>query len=140
MCDSQGVPLAVQITAGQRHESKSLAVVETAHTGPAFGDRQLRPRRLAADKGYDFARVRNWLAERDIAAVIPRRRLRGSVPENSFDHLTYHRRNAIERCIGWLKHCRRIATRFEKTASNFLAMIKLAFIQQYFRRHLRDTT
>ena len=115
-------------------------MVQAAHTGPAFGDRDARPQRLAGDKGYDFPRVRNWLNARHIVPVIPRRRLAGSVPDESFDRLTYHRRNAIERCIGWLKHCRRIATRFEKTANNFLAMLKLAFIQQYFRRHLRDTT
>ncbi len=47
----------------------------------------------------------------------------------------YRRRNVIERCIGWLKHARRIATRYEKTAVKFLAMI-----EHYFRTHLRDTT
>ncbi|MCH7849574.1 MAG: transposase, partial [Planctomycetes bacterium] len=40
----------------------------------------------------------------------------------------------------WLKHARRIATRYEKTAVNFLAMLKLAMIQRYFRIYLRDTT
>ena len=39
-----------------------------------------------------------------------------------------------------LKHARRIATRHEETAVNFLAMLKLAMIQRYFRIHLRDTT
>ena len=39
----------------------------------------------------------------------------------------------IECCIGWLKECRRIGTRFEKLALNFLAMIKLAIIRRYLR-------
>ena len=56
------------------------------------------------------------------------------------DKDTYRRRNVIERCIGWLKHARRIATRYEKTAVNFLAMLKVAMIQHYFKTHLRDTT
>ena len=42
----------------------------------------------------------------------------------------------VERCIGWLKHARRIATRFEKTAVNFLAMLKLAMISVH--RALRE--
>lgn len=53
---------------------------------------------------------------------------------------TYHRRNVIERSISWLKQARRIATRYEKLALNFLAMLKLAMIQRYLRIHLRDTT
>ncbi len=39
----------------------------------------------------------------------------------------------IECCVGWLKECRAIATRFEKLAVNFLAMLKLALIQRYLR-------
>ena len=42
-------------------------------------------------------------------------------------------RNVIERAIGKLKQCRSIATRFEKLADSFLAMIQLAFIQLYLR-------
>ena len=45
----------------------------------------------------------------------------------------YRRRNAIERCVGWLKGCRSIATRHEKLAVNFAAMLKLAFLRQYLR-------
>ena len=43
------------------------------------------------------------------------------------------RRNAIERCVGWLKGCRSIATRHEKLAVNFATMLKLAFLRQYLR-------
>jgi transposase len=45
----------------------------------------------------------------------------------------YRRRNTVERCIGWLKCCRRIATRHEKLATTFLAMVKLAMIQRCLR-------
>ena len=51
----------------------------------------------------------------------------------TFDPDVYRRRNVIERCIGWLKHARRIAARYEKLAVNFLAMVKLAIIQRYLR-------
>lgn len=50
-----------------------------------------------------------------------------------FDKKAYKRRNAIERCVGWLKECRRIGTRFETLAINFLTMLKLAMIQRRLR-------
>jgi len=54
-------------------------------------------------------------------------------PRPGFDKEAYRRRNVVERCIGWLKECRRIMTRFEKLAVNFVAMFKLAMIRRYFR-------
>ena len=42
-------------------------------------------------------------------------------------------RNAVERCIGWLKGCRRVATRYEKLATHFLAVVTLAMIQRCLR-------
>ena len=50
-----------------------------------------------------------------------------------FDKATYRRRNVVERCVGWLKESRRLATRFEKLAVNFLAMVRLAMIRRCFR-------
>lgn len=46
----------------------------------------------------------------------------------SFGREACRLRSAIETCGGWLKECRRIATRFDKLALNFLAMLKLAII------------
>ena len=57
----------------------------------------------------------------------------------NFDKQIYRRRNVIERCIGWLKECRRIVTRFEKLALNFAAMIKLAMIGRCFRTLFSDS-
>ncbi len=107
------------------------------------GRPRTRPQRLAGDKGYDIPRIRRWLRQRHITAVIPEKhkpfgRSPGRPP--SLDREAYRRRNVIERCIGWLKHARRIATRYDKTAVNFLAMLKLAMIQHYFKSHLRDRT
>ncbi|MCH7597333.1 MAG: transposase, partial [Planctomycetes bacterium] len=45
----------------------------------------------------------------------------------------YRQRNVVERCSNWLKEARRIATRYEKMAVNFLAMAKLAIIRRCFR-------
>ncbi len=96
--------------------------------------RRQRPEALAGDKGYSTPRIRQWLRRHAIRAVIPRRSDQhlddGWV---RFDHEAYRRRSTVEQCNGWLKECRRIATRFEKLANNFLAMIHLAFIERYFR-------
>ncbi len=142
--DGQGTPLAVHVTPGQTHESKAFETVVNAVRIPQpIGRPRTRPGRLAGDRGYDIPRVRRWLRQHAIKAVIPEKvkphgRRRGRPPE--LDRESYKRRNVVERCVGWLKHARRIATRYEKTAVNFLAMLKLAMIQRYFRTYLRDTT
>ena len=131
--DSHGIPLAAVVSAGQTHESKYVEPTLRAvrlrprHGGPP----RTRPRRLAGDKGYSYARVRGYLRRRGIRAVIPTRK--DQRPNPRFDKPTYRRRNVIERLVGWLKESRRLATRFEKLAVNFLAMVKLAMLQRCLR-------
>ena len=142
--DGQGTPLAVHVTRGETHESKAFEpVVNAVRIPQPLGRPRTRPWRLAGDKAYDIPRVRSWLRRHRIRAVIPEKvkphgRRPGRPPE--LERESYKRRNVVERCVGWLKHARRIATRYEKTAVNFLAMLKLAMIQRYFRTYLRDTT
>lgn len=110
MTDGNGVPLAVRVSAGQAHESKSFEAVVGAV--PIRKDEW--PTQLAGDKGYSYPRIRDWLREHGIGDVIPRRsdqRVDGD--EDDFDRETYRRRNGVERSIGWVKECRRVATRFE---------------------------
>ena len=117
------MPLGALVTAGQAHESKSFdSLMETVTIG-----RRRRPNAVAGDKGYSYRGVRTWLAERGIKAVIP---TRSNQRRLTLDRATYRRRNAVERCIGWLKWCRRVATRYEKLAESYLAMVKLAMIQR----------
>jgi transposase len=89
-------------------------------------------RRLIADKAYDADRLREWLAARSIEAVIPARATRTSVyPINK---AAYRRRNVIERMIGRLKNWKRIATRYDRLAVNFIAAITLvALATQWLR-------
>ena len=98
--------------------------------------RRSRPKRVAGDKGYSYPRIRRWLRRHRIEAVIPQRSDQLAQQRGrplTFDKDAYRRRSVIECCIGWLKECRRIGTRFEKLALNFLAMIKLAIIRRYLR-------
>lgn len=136
--------MTVQVTAGQVNESSAFEdVVDAVRIAQPIGRPRGRPKQIAGDKAYDIPRVRRWLRARHVGAVIPEKfKPHGRKPGRPpvFDREAYRRRNVIERCIGWLKHARRIATRYEKTAVNFLAMLKLAMIQHYFKTHLRDTT
>lgn len=95
-----------------------------------------RPAALAGDKGYSCRWIRAWLRRHKIRAVIPRKSNEHQDERMRFDANDYRRRNIVECCVGWLKECRRIATRFEKLAVNFLAMLKLAIIEQYLRYEL----
>ena len=84
------------------------------------------PKRLIADKAYDAERLRRWLAERRIKAVIPSTASR-TVPY-PLDRRAYRRRNQIERLFCRLKNWRRIATRYDRLACNCLAGLALAAI------------
>ena len=133
VCDGNGLPLAVHVTAGQRSESAEFETVCGLVEAPR------RPVRLLADRGYDAKRIRAWLRERRIRAVIPERKLgagqtrrrRGRPPV--LEKTQYARRNAVERLVGWLKEHRSLATRFDKRADSFLAMVKLGCIRRLLR-------
>jgi transposase len=137
VCDGNGLPMAVTVTAGQRHESTQVeAVMGRVHVPRPKGRPRRRPKRLAGDKGYSYPRVRRYLRRRGIKAVIPTRKDQRRRPR--FDRAAYRRRNVVERCINWLKERRRLATRFEKLAENFLAMVQLAMIERLFKSLLPD--
>jgi transposase len=124
--DGHGIPLGALVTAGQAHESKSFAaLMDTVRI-----ERRRRPSAVSGDKGYSYRSVRTWLAQRGIKAVIP---TRSNQRPLNLNRDLYRRRNVVERCIGWLKECRRVATRYEKLAVHFLAMVKLAMIQRCLR-------
>ena len=134
MSDGHGLPLAVEVSPGQSHESKSFtAVLDAVRIRQPSGRLRRRPQRLAGDRGYSFRWIRQWLHRRKIEPVIPQRsdQERGVGGCRNFDRKTYRRRNVVERAVGLLKECRRIATRFEKLAVNYLAMLKLAVIRVY---------
>lgn len=80
-------------------------------------------KRLLADKAYDADSLRNWLKQRRIKAVIPSTATRRT--PYPLDKRTYRRRNVIERLFCRLKNWRRIATRYDRHATNYLAGIAL---------------
>ena len=137
MSDGAGLPLAFTLTPGQRHEVPVFEqAVKAVHLPGPRGRPHTRPRHLAGDKAYSYRPIYAYLRRHGIRPVIPQRKggnlgWHGGV--RAFDPDLYRRRNVIERCVGWLKGCRSIATRHEKLALNFAAMVKLAFLRQYLR-------
>ena len=135
LCDRHGHPLAARLTPGQAHESGSLeALLEGVEVTDYDGNAMPLPEKLAGDKGYRANWIDEYLLEHDIQPVIPSKANedRNARPV-SFDRESYRDRNIVERLIGWLKECRRILTRFEKTAKNFAGMLTVSFIHRYLR-------
>jgi transposase len=76
---------------------------------------------LVADKGYDTDGFRSFLKERGIKTVIPSKSNRKKHIRH--DRQAYKGRNVVERCFCRLKDWRRIATRYDKLAQNFLSAL-----------------
>lgn len=100
------------------------------------------PRRLSGDRAYSAPRIRDWLAERGVEAVIPRRKDELARMERppAFDAEGYRKRNAVERLVGWLKEARAAATRSDKLAQSYLGMVQLAMIRVCLRRAVPSNT
>ncbi len=92
---------------------------------------------VLADKAYSSRAIRNHLRRRGIQAVMPvpadqaahrrRRGSRGGRPP-AFDREAYKQCNTVERCINRIKHWRGLATRYDKTATIYLAGLHIAAI------------
>ena len=116
--DRQGLPLRLALTGGQEHDS----VIATG-----LLDDLRHKDMLLADKAYDSTAIRSHAYEYGAWANIPPRRNRKN--PICFSPYLYKKRNQVERFFNRIKQCRRIATRYEKLAENFLAFIKLASIR-----------
>ena len=80
-------------------------------------------KRLLGDTAYDSSPFRQWLKERGTKTVIPNKANRKQ--PFSFDKKTYQQRHRIENAFCRLKDFRRIATRYDRLARNFLASVCL---------------
>lgn len=134
--------LAATLTPGQSHESKQLdPLLSSVRVG-----RRRRGGAVACDRAYDTPACRHAIRRRGMRGVIPQKRLgpgkkrrrRGRPP--SFDRQLYRRRNAVERAVGGLKRFRRLATRYEKLACNFMAFVQLGITRILLRLLFSDHT
>ena len=115
MVDQDGLPVRLNLTAGQASDKTAVPAL-LAGLPPAAA--------LVADRGYDSDAVLALVTERGAQAHIPstsRRRIQRSVAP-----ALYRQRNLVERFFCNLKQFRRVATRFDKLARNYLAAVLLS--------------
>jgi transposase len=116
---------------GHRHESLVFEQLMDEGTvrRPGPGRPRGRPARVCGDKAYSNRRIRRWCRQKGLRVTIPRKadeRRRGG-----FNRELYKLRARVEQLINRLKQYRRIATRYEKRAANYLGMVTLGAILLY---------
>jgi transposase len=112
--DALGNPVRLVLTGGQAHD---MSQAEAMIIG-------IKSEHVIADKGYDSSAFVRAIEAGGASAVIPSRSNRRE-PRPLDAHL-YRERNQVERLFARLKQCRRVATRYEKTARNYFAFCQLA--------------
>jgi transposase len=105
--------LALSLTGGQVHDITQAEALMA----------QVEPEALLGDKGYDADHLIESLTAREIRVVIPAKSNRKV--RRDCDFALYCERNLVERFFCVIKHFRAVATRYEKTARNFLAGLHL---------------
>ena len=120
VADRNGLPIAVGIASGQRHEAP--LVVDT------LGQRFVRGKlvRLIGDKAYDSNILDAALRKRGIDMIAPNHVTRKLQNQDGRKLRRYKRRWLIERVFAWLMRSRRLVTRYEHKAENFQAFLQLA--------------
>lgn len=127
-CEGYGKPVTVAVTAGQVHDSQVAPVLMSRGAIKRIGRGRfrLRPAKVVGDKAYSSRRFRISMRQRGIIPVIPTKA--NERRQRNFDREAYRQRNFVERMINKLKNFRRIATRYEKRAANYLNMIMIAVV------------
>ncbi|PRY34932.1 putative transposase [Spirosoma oryzae] len=112
--DALGNPLRIILTVGQRADITQAKELVVGY----------EPAALLADRGYDADKLIDWLDEHQIEVVIPAKLNR--LEQRVIDKNLYRDRNKVERFFNKLKAYRRVATRYEKTASSFAGFVYVA--------------
>jgi len=116
-----GCPVRFALTAGQAGDApQALPLLEG-----------LAADIVMADTAYDSDALRSAVAAKGALAVIPNNPSRAR--KYPLDKAIYAERHLVECCFSKLKHFRRVATRYEKTARNYLAVVALAAIILWLR-------
>jgi transposase len=122
--DTNGLPVHLGLTSGQAHDNRLCPVLLSGLNSRTM---------LLADRGYDADWIRALVSQQRAWANIPPKRNRKE-PICFSPHL-YRARNLVERFFNKIKHCRRVATRYDKLAVNYLAFITLASIRLWLRAY-----
>ena len=122
--DAKGLPIRLSITPGHHHDASAAAALLID-----LQDGQI----VLGDKAYDADWIRRQIEDQGAAPNIPDRSNRRQ--RHCFSKTLYKHRNLIERFFNKIKYFRRLATRYDKLGSSFLAMLKLAAIRLWLRHN-----
>ena len=109
------------MTPGEAHDCTAYSDLMAEH--------DVEPEVLLADRGYDSDAIREDIRSRGGEPQIPTKKNR--LVQHSVNRALYALRNRIERLFNRLKNSRRVATRYDHTASSFLGFVQLAEIRQW---------
>lgn len=127
--EGYGKPMHFVLTPGERHDIVAFRVLIKG--GRIKRHRRGRPRHrsryLVGDKAYSSNNIRQELRCSGTTPIIPRRS--NEKQQGRFNRGLYRERNQVERLINRLKQYRRVATRYEKYAVNYLAMLMIGAIR-----------
>ncbi len=130
--DRHGTPLAVSVTGGNRHDvTQLIPLLEAAPPVRGLRGRpRNRPKRLFADRGYDFDKYRRLLWKRGIKPLIARR---GVAHGSGLGNIRW----VVERTFAWLHQFKRLRIRYERRAEFHQALLELACCIICLRRILK---
>ena len=117
-----GLPVQLELSPGNMHDAPMAELL--LNDLPRGAD-------VIADKGYDAGWIRELIEAQGCKPQIPPRSNRRE--DIAFSKQKYKKRNLVERCINKLKQFRHIATRYDRHATAYLAMVKLASIRLWLR-------
>ena len=121
VADGAGLPLAVRIASASPHEVTLVEATLEACFAPGL------PARLIGDRAYDSDPLDARLGARGIEMIAPHREnRRRPATQDGRPLRRYRRRWKVERLHAWLQNFRRLVTRYERHAENFLGFVQLA--------------
>ena len=128
VADRHGLPVALGIASGERHETRN--VIDTLKA------RFVRPlpQRLIGDKAYDSDGLDAELAALGVEMIAPHHPKRRTKTQALRQLRRYRRRWHVERLFEWLLRFRRLVTRYESKAENYLGLLHLAALVILLRR------
>jgi transposase len=131
MVDRSGLPLAIDLEAASPHESTLLeGLLQQSFLRRA----QDRPRLLIGDKAYDSDPLDARLARKGVTLIAPHRCNRKNFTQDRRSLRRYKRRWKVERFFAWIFNSRKLVTRYEHLACNFLGFLHLACAMLLLRR------